>query len=123
MKKPVLEVIRFEEPDIIATSGLGMTMNYFGDHEPNNGEFTFFGRSSGDERHNAHDTDIVSAFNSYFEWDWKDLNGITLNFDGGYDKLGVFVRHDTNVDDLSDDSKFNGTYTYKNGEFFYMRSN
>ena len=123
MKKPVLEVIRFEEPDIIATSGLGMTMNYFGDQVPNNGEFTFFGRSSGKEWHNAHDTDIVSAFKSYFGGKWEDLGGITLNFDGGYDNLGVFVHHDTNVDNLSDDSKFNGTYTYKNGEFFYMRSN
>lgn len=122
MKKPVLEVIRFEEPDIIATSGLGMTMNYFGDQVPNNGEFTFFGRSSGDKIHNAHEENIVSEFNSYYGRDWKDLVDITLNFDGGYDNLGVFVRHDTNGDGLLDDSKFNRTYTYENGQF-YMRSN
>ena len=122
MKKPVLEVIRFDEADIVTASGLGMTMNYFGDQVPNNGEFTFFGRSSGNEWHNAHEENIVSAFKSYFGGDWEDLHGITLNFAGGDDGLGRLVVEDANVDVFLEDSKFNRTYTYENGSF-HMRSN
>ena len=94
MKKPILEVIRFEEPDIIATSGLGMTMSNFGDQVPNNGTFSFFGGSSGDESHNAHEENIVSEFNSYFGWDWKDLDEVTLNFADGDNGLGEVVDID-----------------------------
>ena len=121
MKKPILEVIRFEEPDIIATSGLGMTMSNFGDQVPNNGTFSFFGGSSGDKSHNAHEENIVSEFNSYFGWDWKDLDEVTLNFADGDNGLGEVVDIDKS-DDYSYFSKYNGTYTYNNGSF-NMRSN
>ena len=122
MKRPVLEVIRFDEADIVTASGMGMNMSNFGDQEPYNGAFTFFGGSSGDVSHDAHEENIVSAFNSYFGWSWEDL-GIKLYFDNGDDELSSAVYIDTDGHgDPPGNSKYNGTYTYKNGEF-YMRSN
>ena len=124
MKRPVLEVIRFDEADIIISSGMGFTAANFGNEIPKDGTFTFFGGSSGDKSHDAHEENIVSAFNSYFGGSWEDLGGITLNFADGYNRLDFFVIYDTDdYGDPSGNSKYSGTYTYnKNGEF-YMRSN
>lgn len=122
MKKPILEVIRFEEPDIITTSGLGMTMSNFGDQVPNNGTFAFFGGSSGDVSHDAHEENIVSAFNSYFGGSWVDLDGIALFKEGGDNGLGEMIESDGSNDNELAWAGYNGTYYYRNGSF-YMRSN
>ena len=125
MKRPVLEVIRFDEADIIIASGMGMgfTAKNFGNEIPNDGIFSFFGGSSGDVNHDAHDTDIVSAFNSYFGGKWEDLNGIIFNYAGGFNNVDFLVYNDTDdYGDTSGNSKYNGTYSYENGEFSW-RSN
>ena len=114
-----LEVIRFEEPDIIATSGLGLIASGFGDYEANNGTFSFFGGSSGNESHNAHEPDLVSAFNSYFKWSWENIIGITLETKESYTGLGDIVDRDGEVfnDSDPDYAGYNGTYTYQDGSF------
>ena len=109
MKKPVLEVIRFDEADIVTASGLGglgINLAGFGDEENGNGTFTFFGRSSGDEPHNAHETNIVSAFNSYFGGSWGSTGGIPVY--GSYggepwsDSVEAMIRGDRNDDIFGD---------------------
>ena len=127
MKRPVLEVIRFEEPDLIATSGLGMTMSNFGDRVPNNGAFTFFGGSSGDKSHDAHEENIVSAFNSYFVQHWSSTGDIYVDGNFGGATVEGMIDNDSDGPENLDDQKYNGTYYYtffsdSDGSSYYFRS-
>ena len=119
MKKPVLEVIRFDEADIITASGLGMgfTADNFGDDTQGNGTFSFFGGSSGVERHGAHETNIVSAFKSYFGWSrWSSTDDILVNGSTWGAPLEEMITRDQETDE-DDNLKYNGTYYYRNGIF------
>ena len=125
MKKPVLEVIRFDEADIITSSGLGMEVAGLSNGTEGDATFKFFGNSSyGDVEHNAHKEDIVPAFNSYFKWRWENLDGISLNKLGQSNELesnelGQMIYNDGFYGD-SDPAwvNYNGTYYFRNGGFY-----
>ena len=131
MKKPVLEVIRFEEADIVTASGLGglgFTADYFGNEKLEDGIFSFFGGTGTVTAvtTGAGDGEIVSAFKSYFGGPWSSTQDIWVN--GSYgeeawndDLHGIINkdRADTVPDWLSNLSKYNGTYYYSRDGRFY----
>ena len=128
MKKPVLEVIRFEEADIITSSGssgLGFTASLFGDGTRGNGLFTFFGGTGEPKSVTTGDPKetIVQAFNNYFSGNWSYKNqpygevsrGDSITSGGLWYMMIWFEDGDLNLD---------GTYYLTfNGDNYYFRSN
>ena len=118
MKKPILEVIRFDEADIIATSGLGFTADNFGDGTRGNGLFTFFGGTGEPKSVTTGDPKetIVQAFNNYFSGNWSYKNqpygevsrGDSITSGG----LWYMMVENEDYDNLD------GTYYYRNGGFY-----
>ena len=120
MKRPILEVIRFEEPDIIATSGsgLGFTASLFGDGTRGNGLFTFFGGTGEPKSVTTGETKetIVQAFNNYFSGNWSYKNqpygevsrGDSITSGG----LWYMMVENEDYDNLD------GTYYYRNDGFY-----
>jgi len=122
MKKPILEVIRFDEADIVTASGLGMgfTASLFGDGTLKNGKFSFFGGTGSvtsvttEADHNG----VLSAFNSYFGGGWRSTREIgvngSYNGEGWGSPLEEMIRMDrgAQVVDFDEFQKYNGTYYY-----------
>ena len=128
MKKPVLEVIRFDEADIITSSGLGglgFTADYFGNETENDGLFSFFGGTGSvtsvttEADHNG----VLSAFNSYFGGGWRSTREIgvngSYNGEGWGSPLEEMIRMDRGAQlvDFDEFQKYNGTYYYRDGGF------
>ena len=113
MEKPKLEVIRFEEEDIVTASGLGMTASGFADPDVF-ASFTFFGGSSGKEEHGAHDSGLLDAFKRYFgNNSWNSVGDISV--DGYYSgELGFPLYADS--ENLSFEG-VDGTYSYSGWNF------
>ena len=128
MKKPVLEVIRFEEPDIIATSGMGFTADNFGDGTQGNGLFTFFGGTGEPKSVTTGDPKetIVQAFNNYFSGNWSYKNqpwgevsrGDSTTSGGLWYMMIENEYYDIFPDDPMNLKKYNGTYYYRDGGFY-----
>ena len=119
MKKPVLEVIRFEEPDIIATSGMGFTADNFGDGTRGNGLFTFFGGTGEPKSVTTGDTreTIAQAFNNYFSGNWSyDNQPWGEASRGDSDVSGDLWNMMITFEDT--DPNLDGEYFYKNGGFY-----
>ena len=130
MKRPVLEVIRFDEADIVTASGLsgmGFTAKNFGDGTRGNGLFTFFGGTGEPKSVTTGDTKetIFQAFNNYFSGDWSfdhqpfaEVSRGDSTTSGG---LWYMMIENENYDIFPDDpmnlKKYNGTYYYRDGGF------
>ena len=124
MKRPVLEVIRFDEADIVTASGLGgmgFTADYFGDGTQGNGTFSFFGGSgSGPVTTGAGHDVVLDAFKSNFSQNWSSTGDIWV--EGSYggeswtnDLYGIINSdrvYDDTPNDLRNLKKYNGTYYY-----------
>ena len=129
MKRPVLEVIRFEEPDIIATSGIGIFLTGFGDNKKGNGEFTFFGGTgTGSVKPEAGYDEVLDAFNSYFSQTWSSANDISVVSDFGDTTVAGLIYQDSVGSGLPDDQNYSGTYYYtffsdSDGSSYIFRSN
>ena len=138
MKKPILEVIRFDEADIVTASGLGglgFTADYFGDGTLKNGKFTFFDRTGSvtsvttEADHNG----VLNAFNSFFGGGWGSTREIGVN--GSYNGEGwgspleemIGIERGDQMGDSYEFQKYNGTYYYtffsdSDGSSYYFRS-
>lgn len=124
MKRPVMEVIRFDEADIVTASGLGgmgFTADYFGDGTQGNGTFSFFGGSgSGPVTTGAGHDVVLDAFKSNFSQNWSSTGDIWV--EGSYggeswtnDLYGIINSdrvYDDTPNDLRNLKKYNGTYYY-----------
>ena len=120
MKKPILEVIRFDEADIVTASGMGFTAANFGNEEQNDGIFTFFGGTgSGSVKTEDSDNAIVSAFNSYFGGPWSSTQEIWVYGSGWGSQLQEMIGRDRGDEgnDFTDNQRYNGTYYYRDGRF------
>ena len=124
MKRPVLEVIRFEEADIITSSGLsgmGFTADYFGNEKLEDGIFSFFGGTGTVTSVKTGNTDeeIVSAFNSYFGGPWRSTQEIWVYGSGWGSQLQEMIGRDRGDEgnDFTDNQRYNGTYYYRDGRF------
>ena len=121
MKRPVLEVIRFDEADIVITSGLRFTAANFCNDIPEDGTFTFFGRTGSvtsvttEADHNG----VLEAFNSYFGGNWGSTDEI-LVAGGDWDSpLEEMIRRDRGADsDSIDYQYYNVTYYYRDRGFY-----
>ena len=120
MKKPILEVIRFDEADIVTASGMGFTADYFGDGTLKNGKFTFFDRTGSvtsvttEADHNG----VLNAFNSFFGGGWGSTREIgvngSYNGEGWGSPLEEMIGMDRGDQAVDSDyfQKYNGTYYY-----------
>ena len=125
MKRPVLEVIRFDEADIIATSGLRFTAANFGNGFLSDGTFSFFGGTGSVTSVTTQDSDgdIVNAFNSYFGGGWSSTGEIYVVGDFGFIPVEGLIDKDS-VADVQDNQDYNGTYYYTfDGSSYYFSSN
>ena len=131
MKRPVLEVIRFDEADIITSSGLGglgFTADNFGDGTRGNGLFTFFGGTGEPKSVTTGDTmeTIVQAFNNYFGGNWSNKKQpwgevSRGDSDTSGDLWNMMIEnedYDIFPVDLMNLKKYNGTYYYRDGGFY-----
>ncbi len=131
MKKPELEVIRFDEADIITSSGMGFTADYFGNEKQNDGIFSFFGGTGSVTSVRTGDSDnaILAAFNSYFDGGWESTDKISVSWSNGEESWSENLqgiidkerRYDSRPDELTNHSKYIGTYYYYGKDGF--RSN
>ncbi len=128
MKRPILEVIRFEEPDIIATSGWRVKLAGFGDGIADNGTFTFFG-GTGEPKSvttGAGLDSIVQAFNNNFGGSWNAEDGQPVIINGEAD--GGALDGILNLDGSNEETNWNVTYYYtlfedSDGSSYIFRSN
>ena len=129
MKRPVLEVIRFDEADIITSSGRGFTTANFGNTIFDDGIFTFFGGTgTGSVKTEAGHNGVLKAFNSYFGGNWGSTNEILVDGGDWNSPLDEIIRRDRGDDsDSTDYQYYNGTYYYTffsdpDSGFYYFRS-
>ena len=129
MKRPVLEVIRFDEADIITSSGskLGMIANGFENGMQNDATFTFIGGPGGNSGpHSAHADGLLNLFNNYFSCSWSSVDGINYKITGSDSsaegEFGELILHDREGSmDVDLYKNFNGSFEYRSGSFY--RSN
>ena len=124
MKKPVLEVIRFDEADIITSSGMGFTADYFGNETENDGLFSFFGGTGSvtSVKTEADYDGVLDAFNSYFGGGWSSTGEIYVVGDFGFIPVEGLIDKDSVADDL-ENQDYIGTYYYTfDGSSYYFRS-
>ena len=136
MNKPRLEVVHFDMPDIIVTSGiatgeLGMKVSGFGDDRLVNGKFELFGASGGPATIMTRDeSQAHENFSNYFDYySWGSLDKICLEGPGSPDSpvspvvsVQRLISNDSSNDSDIFYSKFNGIYSFSNG-LFTWRSN
>ncbi len=123
MKKPILEVIRFDEADIITASGWRVKLAGFGDGIADNGTFTFFG-GTGEPKSvttGAGLDSIVLAFNTNFGGSWNAKDGQPVIINGGVD--GGFLEGILSLDGSNEVKNWNVMYYYTTEEGGYFRSN
>lgn len=128
MKKPVLEVIRFEEADIITSSGLGgmgFTADNFGNGTLGDGTFSFFGGSGTVTSVKTGDSDnaILAAFNQYFSGGWRSTGEIYVVGGFGFIPVEGLIDKDSVADDLENQDYIGTYYLTFNGDNYYFSSN
>lgn len=115
LSTPEVKVIRFNEADVIVASG-GKTMyvENLGDFNPSNGIFTFGNYSY---THGQIDNDyssFKSDFNSYFNANIDKTDSIS--FDGT--SLERILYLEDNGDEQGWNEHHNGTYIWRNSQFY-----
>lgn len=107
MNELKLEVVRFDNEDVIATS-LYMTLSNFGDGNTANGTFAFGSHSftEGDLRNSY--SDFRTAFADYFGVESSSAGGSHIKFNE--QTLSTLI--DATEDDPIGNALYNGIYTY-----------
>ena len=118
MNKPRLEVVRFDTPDVIATSGLGMKLSGFENRVLYDGNIQFTGGSGEPVYPSTTDENtLLAAFKSYFNNSWNSLDQVYLVFPEGFGNMWGLVNDDN--DKITQDSYGSDSVIGVNGRYKY----
>ena len=111
MRMPEMDVVRFQESDVIVASSNSISLNLFGDGVNGNGYVTYLGQNYG----NLQTAGDLSSFYSAFNKDHGTSIGGTTNI--GY--KGGMTNFDglQSIDNTTSTSGIDGPYVWNGNEF------